>query len=155
MYCSNCGNELKGNENYCSKCGQITVKAQSAEPDKKVTSSSLKLVIALAVVCLPIIIIAGANLKVKSPEEQLIGTWVCTTEEEWILTFKEDGSFYDSDSYFLYYTDVGTWDIPSDGILHFECVGDSDTLDYELKGNILTIYVTNSVNSSYSFQKSK
>ena len=75
MYCSNCGNELKGNENYCSKCGQITVKAQSAEPDKKVTSSSLKLVIALAVVCLPIIIIAFKGKKSRGTTYRNLGLY--------------------------------------------------------------------------------
>lgn len=71
------------------------------------------------------------------------------------MTFSDDGTYYDSDSYFLYYTSVGTWKTPSDGILYLKGVGDNDTLDYELKGNILTIYVKNSVVSSYSFQRSK
>lgn len=50
---------------------------------------------------------------------------------------------------------VGTWKIPSDGILYLEGDVDDDTVNYELRGNVLTIYVENSVVPFYSFQKRK
>lgn len=152
MYCSNCGNQIERNEKVCSKCGKAVLKEAHSEIDKNViTSKKIKTIVFIIAIMLSIIVCL--NLMNKNPEEPLVGTWICTTDEEWILTFKEDGTFYDSDSYFLYYTDVGTWNIPSDGIIYFDCVGDNATLDYELTENTLTIYVTGSVNPSYSFRK--
>lgn len=114
-----------------------------------------KIIILVVVGVMLLVILGVVKIMTKSSENSLVGTWRCTTDEEWTLTFSEDGTFYDSDSYFLYYTSVGNWKIPSDGVLYLECVGDSGTVEYELNGNILTIYVTGSVNPSYSFQKSK
>lgn len=51
--------------------------------------------------------------------------------------------------------DVGAWNIVEDGKLYLSCTYDSDTLEYDLNGKILTIYVKGSVRSSYSFQKTK
>ena len=119
----------------------------------KISSKNIK-IIALAVTLL-LVIFGWVKSLTKSTEKKIVGTWICTTDEEWTLTFKENGKFYDSDSYFLYYTKVGTWTIPSDGILYLDSEGDDDTFEFELKGNMLTIYVENSRNPSYSFRRSK
>ncbi|MBD5513636.1 MAG: hypothetical protein HDR06_03020 [Lachnospiraceae bacterium] len=113
----------------------------------------VKIIILVGVTVL--VILGVVKLMKTSNTNTLVGTWSCTTDDEWILTFNADGTFYDSDSHYLYYTSTGNWDIPSDGILHFACVGDSDTYEYELKGNTLIIYETLSVNPFYSFQRSK
>lgn len=119
----------------------------------KISSKNIK-IIALAVV-LVLVIFGGVKSLTKSTEERIVGTWVCTTDEELTLTFKENGKIYDPESYFLYYTEVGTWEIPSDGILYLDSDGDVDTFEFELKGNMLTIYVEDSRNPSYSFRRSK
>lgn len=154
MYCLKCGNKMDEDARFCSKCGKpVTGRRISGLIEKGLPSKNIR-IIALAIVLL-LVILGGVKLLTKSTEKSIVGTWVCTTDEEWTLTFKENGTFYDSISYFLYYTNVGNWEIPSDGILYFNSDGDEDTFEFELKGNILTIYVTGSVYPSYSFQRSK
>lgn len=154
MYCLKCGNEIEEDAKFCSKCGKPVTEGQpSGLIEKGLSSKNIRIVV-LAVV-LVFIIFGGIKLLTKSPGNSIVGTWICTTDDEWSLTFSDDGTYYDSDSYFLYYTSVGTWKTPSDGILYLKGVGDNDTLDYELKGNVLTIYVKNSVVPSYSFKRSK
>lgn len=154
MYCAKCGNKIGEDAKFCGKCGEPISDGQPSGLDKKERQSKNIRIIALAVVIV-LIVFGGIKLLTKSPENRLVGTWICTTDEEWSLTFSDDGTYYDSDSYFLDYNSVGTWKIPSDGVLYLKGVGNNDTWDYELKGNVLTIYVKNSRVSSYSFKRSK
>lgn len=152
MYCLKCGNKLDEDAKFCSKCGKPVTEDQPSGLIKKCLSSKKIIIIAL-LIALVLVIFGGVKLLTKSTEKSIVGTWICTVDEEWSLTFKDNGTFYDSDSYFLYYTKVGKWEIPSDGILYLKGDVDEGTLDFELEGNILTIYVTDSVYPFYNFQK--
>lgn len=52
MYCKNCGNELKENENYCNKCGQVVNNETIMTENKKGINRkiSLKTIIIILII---------------------------------------------------------------------------------------------------------
>lgn len=164
MFCGKCGYDLKGEEvSYCPYCGApvnyqkpfVTNQNQNGNVIKDVKSDLglmkkknvfiAVFIIAFAVLAMGIAFFRGSY--------DLVGTWVCNDDNEWIITFNEDGKFYDSMSYFLYYDDVGNWNAVSEGMLYFSSVGSSATCEYELGFNTLTIYTENSTIPYYVFTK--
>lgn len=167
MFCGKCGCELKNEDMaYCGNCGAPVkeMNAGSLKPnlgekglagmeigDKK--KKRIIMIAALAVIAM-IFIVKFCFMNDRSPESKLIGTWVYiddSSDEKWQLSFNEDGKFYDSDNCLLIF-DVGNWSVVPDGKLYLSCVGDYGTWDYDLRGNILTIYENN---YSFSFKKIK
>lgn len=153
MYCQKCGNKIDEDAKVCAQCGAPVAKTMSFLMDKKISPQHIKIII----IAVSIIAVLGlVKLMVKSPEENLVGTWVCTEDDDWFLTFGEDGKFCDSEINFLSYTTVGAWKVLSDnGVLYLDSLDDDpvDTYNFELKGNKLIIYTGYSDNSYYSFRK--
>ena len=162
MYCTKCGKEIKQEHRFCPDCGT----AVSQEKDDSNSSQRIiwttKAPKMAAVLIVTLVIIFGAiNLIGGGGKNAIVGTWICTSDDEWLINFEKDGFFYDSDNYFLSgyygYGDgyVGTWKILEDNKLYLVGEDSSCRLDFELRGNILTIYVENSVYDYYQFKKSK
>lgn len=128
---------------------------QTAYAAAPVTARKKNIVPIVAIIAVVAVVAIAVFVLINKDSNSLIGTWQCTEDEDWILTFNKDGTFYDSDSYFLYYAKTGSWNIPTDGQLYFENYMDYEMVKYELNGKTLKIYVNGSVVSYYTFKKIK
>ncbi len=152
MYCPKCGKEIEQGKKFCPDCGPDISQEQN--------NTSRKIIKLIAILIIAAAVILGVTrLHGEGGKNALVGTWICTSDDEWLISFEEDGSFYDSDNYFLSgyygYGDgyVGTWRILEDNKLYLSGEDSKERLDFELDGNVLTIYVENSAQDYYQFQK--
>lgn len=97
--------------------------------------------IAITVLIVLVVLVAVIRLNVNS-EKRIVGTWEYDSNgwrtSDQIVTFKQNGSFYDPNGFMVNETS-GKWEIISEGKLYLDWGSNDEILDYEFRGKKLII----------------
>lgn len=106
MYCSNCGNEIKENELYCSKCGEKAVNVIKSEQGDKKKPIKIKfsyciigIIIVLVIIGAIIANVSGSNSIINSATTSAKQTSIDTKTSN---TTKETSSQEDNHNFPIY-----------------------------------------------------
>ncbi len=143
MYCSECGNEIKKGEKFCTNCGSEIVHIKAMNQTQKIVRNTSKIssynfnVIIISIIVIFIMGAILAQIYIQSnPEKNLIGRWEEVGDDYYIEFFDNgkivttggSGEYLISENR-ITIKDVGFWG--SIERFEFKVKGDSLKLIYE------------------------